>query len=77
MLKLFIGNWHITMANLYLRVQEKQFKKLDAIVSKIKISENTAPILDIQYSCHSMIFEFANTRGTKHINKARKLLENS
>lgn len=75
MLILLRGNWHMLMANLCLHVQERKVKKLDTILTKADTLEGLTPLSQIQYACHSAIFEFANKRGTKHLDKAGKLLK--
>lgn len=75
MLLLLRGNWHMLIANLYLRVQERKVEKLDMILTKADTLEGLTPLSQIQYACHSAIFEFANKRGTKHLDKAKNLLE--
>lgn len=75
MLTLFRGNWNMFIANLYIRIQELEFKKLDMILSKADTLEGLTPLSQIQYAYHSAIFEFANKRGRKHLDKTKKLWE--
>lgn len=75
MLLLLRGNWHMFMANLCLCVQERKVKKLDMILTKADTLEGLTPLSQIQYACHSAIFEFANKQGTKHLDRAKNLLE--
>lgn len=75
MLILLKGNLHVLIAGLCLCVQEQKVKKLDMILTKADTLEGLTPLSQIQYAYHSAIFEFANKRGTKHLDKAKNLLE--
>lgn len=75
MLLLLRENWHVFVVNLWLRVQKRKVKKLDAILIKADVLEGLTPLSRIQYAWHSAIFEFADKRIKKHLDKAKTLLE--
>lgn len=75
MLILLRENWHMSLANLYLHVQEQKIGKMDMILTKAETLDGLTLFSDIQYVIHSAIFKFAYTRGRKHLDKAKDLLE--